>query len=74
MLAGRQRNSGRYDYGETDEFGHGAVVDRVTPNDHQATTHHLYGLDHSSLVCTHNGREETLTDHHEARVVSEMLT
>ena len=60
-------------YGETDDFGHRAVVDRVTPNDYQATILHLFGLDHDSLVYTHNGREESLTDHRESRVVSEIL-
>ena len=36
-------------YGETDEFGHRAVTNVVTPNDFQATLLHLFGLDHRQL-------------------------
>ena len=32
-------------YGETDEVGHKAAVNVVTPNDYQATIFHLLGLD-----------------------------
>ena len=32
-------------YGQTDEFGHRSVVDKVSPHDYQATLLHLIGID-----------------------------
>lgn len=61
-------------YGETDEVGHRAAVDVVTPNDFQATVLHLFGIDHAKLVYHHNGRSQTLTNGHKARVVQEILS
>jgi hypothetical protein len=60
-------------YGATDEVGHRAAVDVVTPNDYQATILHLLGLDHTKLVYHHNGREQRLIDGRTARVVKEIL-
>ncbi len=60
-------------YGETDEFGHRAVVDKVTPNDYQATVLHLFGLDHTQLIYEHNGRKQRLTAERPCRVVREIL-
>ena len=60
-------------YGETDELGHRAVVDRVTPNDYQATLFHLFGLDHQSLVYEHNGQKQQITAGRTARVVREII-
>ena len=60
-------------YGETDEFGHRAVVDRLTPNDYQATVLRLFGLDHDNLVYEHNGRQQEITAGRSARVVEEIL-
>jgi hypothetical protein len=60
-------------YGATDEVGHRAAVDVVTPNDYQATILHLLGLDHAKLVYHHNGRQQRLTDGRPARVVKEVL-
>jgi uncharacterized protein (DUF1501 family) len=60
-------------YGETDEVGHKAAVNVVTPNDFQATLLHLLGLDHTKLVYHHNGRAQRLTDGRPARVVKELL-
>jgi len=60
-------------YGETDEFGHRAAVNVVTPNDCQATLLHLFGLDYQQLVYFHNGQQQKLTDNRSARVVSEVL-
>ncbi len=37
-------------YGATDEIGHRAVENIVTPNDYQATLLHQFGLDHQKLV------------------------
>jgi uncharacterized protein (DUF1501 family) len=61
-------------YGETDEFGHRAVVNPVTPNDYQATVMHLFGLDHQQVTFHHNGQPQQLTAGRTARVVSEILT
>jgi hypothetical protein len=60
-------------YGATDEVGHKAAVNIVTPNDYQATLLHLLGLDHTQLVYHSNGREQRLTDGRPARVVREIL-
>ena len=49
-------------YGETDEFGFEAVVDRVHLHDIHATILHLLGLDHERLTYFHQGRNESLTD------------
>ena len=49
-------------YGETDEIGHKAVVDRVSVNDLHATILHLLGLDHTKLTYSYNGRDFRLTD------------
>jgi hypothetical protein len=49
-------------YGQTDEFGFEAVVDRVHLHDLHATLLHLMGLDHELLTYFHQGRYERLTD------------
>jgi hypothetical protein len=49
-------------YGETDELGHKAVVDRVSINDLHATILHLLGIDHEKLTYRYNGRDFRLTD------------
>lgn len=61
-------------YGETDEFGHKAVVQPVSPNDYHATLLRLFGLDHRQLLYFHNGLEQRLTDNNPARVVTEILS
>jgi uncharacterized protein (DUF1501 family) len=60
-------------YGATDEVGHRAVENVVTPNDFQATALHLFGLDHNKLVYHANGREQRLIDGRSARIVKEIL-
>jgi hypothetical protein len=60
-------------YGETDEVGHKAAVNVVTPNEFQATIFNQLGLDHSKLVYHSSGRAQSLTDGRPARVVSEIL-
>lgn len=60
-------------YGATDEVGHRAAENVVTPNDFQATVLHLLGLDHQRIVYHANGREYRLTDGRPARVVREIL-
>jgi hypothetical protein len=49
-------------YGETDEIGHKAVVNRVSINDLHATILHLLGIDHEKLTYFYNGRNFRLTD------------
>jgi len=60
-------------FGSTDEVGHKAVENVVTPNDFQATVLHLFGLDHAKLAYQSNGRLQHLTDGRKARVVTEIL-
>ena len=60
-------------YGETDEFGHLAVVDKVHMHDLHATLLHLLGLDHERLTYRFSGRNFRLTDVH-GHVVREILT
>lgn len=60
-------------YGETDEFGHRAVTNIVTPNDYQATLLNLFGLDHTQLTYLHNGQEQQITNGRPARIVHEIL-
>ena len=60
-------------YGQTDEFGHRAEVDKVSPNDYQATLLHLFGIDHAQLSYHYNGQEQKLTDNRPCRVVEELL-
>ncbi|NQV23474.1 MAG: DUF1501 domain-containing protein, partial [Rhodopirellula sp.] len=49
-------------YGETDELGHKAVIDRVSVNDLHATILHLMGINHERLTYRFNGRDFRLTD------------
>ena len=49
-------------YGETDEIGHKAAVDRTSVHDLHATILHLMGLDHKRLTYRYNGRDFRLTD------------
>jgi Protein of unknown function (DUF1501) len=58
--------------GETDEFGHKAVHDKVHMHDLHATILHLLGLDHEHLTFRYSGRDFRLTDV-SGRVVREVL-
>jgi hypothetical protein len=49
-------------FGETDEFGHHAIKDKVHMHDLHATILHLLGLDHEKLTYNYNGRPFRLTD------------
>jgi hypothetical protein len=53
---------GGVSYGESDEIGHKAVVNRVSVHDLHATMLHLLGIDHKRLTYLHNGRSFRLTD------------
>ncbi len=60
-------------YGKTDEFGHKAVENIVTPNDFQATVMHLFGLEHERVYYPQNNSKQVLTSGRPARVVKEIL-
>lgn len=60
-------------YGKTDEFGHRAVEDIVTPNDFQATVMHLFGLDHEQVVFPHRNQQQIVTAHRPAKVVDALI-
>jgi hypothetical protein len=49
-------------YGELDEIGYRAVVDRVSVHDLHATMLHLLGINHEQLTYLHNSRRYRLTD------------
>jgi hypothetical protein len=49
-------------YGETDEFGFAATVNKAHLHDIHATLLHLMGMDHKALTYFHQGRDERLTD------------
>lgn len=59
-------------FGETDEIGHRAAVDRVSVHDLHATILHTLGLEHKRLTYRHNGRDFRLTDV-EGRVIREIM-
>lgn len=49
-------------FGQTDEFGHQAIADKVHMHDLHATLLHLLGLDHEALTFRYAGRNFRLTD------------
>jgi hypothetical protein len=51
-----------FSYGETDEYGNHAVVDKVHMHDLHATLLHALGLDHEKLTYRYAGRDFRLTD------------
>ncbi|MBI1371285.1 MAG: DUF1501 domain-containing protein [Phycisphaera sp.] len=61
-----------FSFGQTDEFGHKAVVDVTTTYDFHATILRLLGLDHERLSFYHNGIERRLTDVH-GKVIHEAI-
>ena len=60
-------------YGNTDEVGHRAVENVVTPNDYQATVLHQFGIDHQKLQFLQNGQAQKLVVKSNARVLKEIL-
>jgi uncharacterized protein (DUF1501 family) len=75
LLAAGGGFKGGFAYGQTDEVGYSAAVNRVSVADFHATLLNQLGLDHDALTFRHSGREETLTDSSltKARVVQEVL-
>jgi len=59
-------------FGETDEFGHLAVKDKVHMHDLHATILYLLGMDHEKLTYRYDGRFFRLTDVH-GRIVKEIV-
>ncbi|MGH8248559.1 MAG: DUF1501 domain-containing protein, partial [Gammaproteobacteria bacterium] len=60
-------------YGETDEIGYKAAIDRVSVHDLHATMLHLLGMDHKKLTYFHNGRSYRLTDV-EGEIIGRLLS
>ncbi len=50
------------EYGQTDDFGHKAIADKVHMHDLHATVLHSLGLDHERLTYRFSGRNYRLTD------------
>ncbi len=62
-----------FSYGESDEFGFYAAVDKVHVHDFHATLLHLLGIDHLRLTYRYGGRDFRLTDIH-GNVVHSIMT
>jgi hypothetical protein len=60
-------------HGETDDFGHEAVVNRHHIRDLHATILHQMGLDHRRLTYFYSGLNHRLTGVQEARVINDIL-
>ena len=60
-------------YGQTCDFGHRSMVDKVNQNDFQATLLYAFGLDHNKLTYLHNGLQQKLTADQPCRVVREIF-
>ncbi len=60
-------------FGKTDEFGHKAVENVVTPNDFQATIMHLFGLNCEEVFFPYNNQKQIITAKRNARVVTEIV-
>ncbi|MGB7329490.1 MAG: DUF1501 domain-containing protein [Rubripirellula sp.] len=73
MVLGGGGVRGGITYGETDEYGYYAAIDRVHMHDLHATILHLLGVDHERLTYPYAGRDFRLTDVH-GRVVKNIMT
>lgn len=60
-------------HGQTDDFGHKAVVDPVHHYDWHATLLHAFGIDHKKLTYKRNGLAVSLTNDQGAQVVEQLL-
>lgn len=70
-MAGGGVKSG-FSFGETDDFGYHAAIDRVHVHDLHATILHLLGINHEQLTYRYAGRDFRLTDV-AGRVVNEVI-
>jgi hypothetical protein len=64
---------GGVSYGETDELGHEAVVNRCHIRDLHATILHLMGLDHHKLTYFYGGLDQKLTGVIEPEIIRGIL-
>ena len=64
---------GGVSYGETDELGHEAVVDRRHIRDLHATILHAMGLDHERLTFSYGGLDQRLTGPNLAAPIHEIV-
>lgn len=64
---------GGMSYGETDDFGYHAAVNRVSVHDVHATILHQLGIDHTRFAVKFQGLDNRLTGVEPARVVTEIL-
>ncbi len=71
-LAGGGVRGGTH-YGETDEIGHKALVNKVSVRDFHATLFYALGLDHERLIFPFQGLDQRLTGIERARVVKEIF-
>lgn len=71
FLAGAGVKKG-FSYGESDDFGFKATVDKLSVYDFNATLLHLMGLNHELLTFYHNGLERRLTNVH-GQVIRDVL-
>jgi len=63
-----------FTFGETDEIGYEAVIDRVSPHDLHATLLHLLGIDHERLTYFSQGLPQRLSNVTKpSRVVKEII-
>ncbi len=64
---------GGMSFGETDDWGYKAVVNKLEMHDFHATLLHLLGLDHTKLTYRFSGRDMRLTDVY-GEVIQEILS
>ena len=60
-------------YGESDDIGFKAVVNRVSVHDFHATILHALGIDHEKLIFPFQGLDQRLTGVEKCRVVKEVF-
>jgi hypothetical protein len=63
-----------FTYGETDDFGYHAAVNKVSVHDIHATILQLMGIDHERFTVKFQGLDNKLTGVEPCRVVNEILT
>ena len=71
-LAGGGIKGGTH-YGETDEIGHKAAVDRVSVHDFHATLLDAIGIDHEKLSFKFQGLDQRLTGVEDSKIVKEIF-
>jgi hypothetical protein len=65
---------GGFHYGESDDIGFKAAVDKVSIHDFHATILHLLGLDHEKLIFKFQGLDQRLSGVEKSRVVREIIS